>query len=261
MSSSNIIPQDSPSEKAKVSPSVTEKKELATLSLAHHGDNSGQSKSKKPQGKNQAPPSSTLSPGSTKTEASPLLLIRLTTLLKKWKQRIKIVWIYFRLKLIYYPLIRFRNRRRKILKYPDKRLFIPSKPITDFSEQGIKKLERLVTIMSATLNKQDWGQKLGITAPQIGVNKRVFIALGHVFVNPEFTPTKAPTEAITESCYSVGKDKLYKMQRAKYGWLKYQDLNGKWCEEKISGLKAIVVQHELDHLNGKFCVEKGEKIK
>ena len=167
--------------------------------------------------------------------------------------------MYFRLKWIYYPLGHFRNRRRKILKYPNKKLFIPSKPITDFSGNGIQKLERLVTIMLATLNKQEWGQKLGIAAPQIGANKRVFITLGHVFVNPEFTPTKAPPETITEGCYSLGK-RLFKVPRAKYGWAKWQDTRGNGFEEKISGLKAIVFQHELDHLNGKSCVENGVEM-
>ena len=194
-----------------------------------------------------------------KKELSPSLLTRLTMLLKKWKQRIKIIWMYFRLKWIYYPLGRFKNRRRKILMYPSKKLFKPSVPITDFSGEGIAKLERLVTVMISTLQKQDWGQKLGIAAPQIGVNKRVFIALGHVFVNPEFTPTKAPPETITEGCYSLGK-RLFKVPRAKYGWAKWQDTRGNGFEEKISGLKAIVFQHELNHLNGKSCVENGVEM-
>lgn len=177
-------------------------------------------------------------------------------LLKKWKQRVKIFWMYVRLQLIFVPLTKFKNRRRKILKYPSRRLLKPSVPITDFSGKGIHDLERLVTVMVSTLNKQDWGQKLGIAAPQIGVNKRVFIALGRVFVNPEFTPTKAPPETITEGCYSLG-HRLFKVPRAKYGWAKWQDTRGNGFEEKLSGLKAIVFQHELDHLNGKSCVENG----
>jgi len=194
-----------------------------------------------------------------KKELLPSSPVPLTTLLKKWGKRVKVVLMYWRLKYFVSPLVRYKNRRRKILTYPNKKLFKPSMPITDFSGEGIAKLECLVTTMINTLQKQEWGQKLGIAAPQIGVNKRVFIALGHVFVNPEFTPTKAPPETITEGCYSLDK-RLFKVPRAKYGWAKWQDTRGNGFEEKISGLKAIVFQHELDHLNGKSCVENGVEM-
>lgn len=101
--------------------------------------------------------------------------------------------------------------------------------------------------------------KLGIAAPQIGENWKVMIARDKPYINPTFTPSKAPPEMVTEGCYSLPNRK-FKVPRAKYGWLKYQDVFGKEHEEKVSALLAIVVQHECDHLEGRSCVEAGEEI-
>lgn len=76
-------------------------------------------------------------------------------------------------------------------------------------------------------------------------------------VNPEFEPTKAPPEHSLEGCYSLGEGEIYEVPRAKYGWAKWQTLNGEFVEEKVKGILAIVYQHELDHLNGKTCSEGG----
>lgn len=181
------------------------------------------------------------------------------TLWRKWRERAKGVFYYLRLILWLRPLTKWRYRKRKILTHPHKTLLTPTEQILTFGGKDTQKLEHLISIMFTTLNKQNWGQKLGIAAPQIGVNKRVMIVLGKAIVNPEFTPSKAPPETITEGCYSLGK-RLFKVPRAKYGWAKWQDTTGTYHEEKISGLKAIVFQHELDHLNGKSCVENGVEI-
>lgn len=83
--------------------------------------------------------------------------------------------------------------------------------------------------------------------------------MGKVYINPEWTPTRAPKETIIEGCYSVGHDKTYKVPRSKYGWAKYQTIDGEWREnEKIRGIDAVVFQHELDHLDGKCCCDTGE---
>lgn len=150
--------------------------------------------------------------------------------------------------------LRFRNRPYKILEHH--KMGNISKPVTVFD----KKFRHQVQRMNSTLNNQRWGMKLGIAAPQVGINKRFFIAMGKLYVNPEWTPTRAPKESVTEGCYSVGHDKLYKVPRSKYGWAKWQNSNGDWAESKIRGLDAIVFQHELDHLNGKCCCDTGKLI-
>jgi peptide deformylase len=118
----------------------------------------------------------------------------------------------------------------------------------------------MVVRMMRVLHSQKWGSKLGISANQAGFPYRVCIVLGRVLVNPTFTPTKAPPNTMLEGCYSLGMDAVYEVPRAPYGWLKWQDTKGEWHEEKVKDVKAVVVQHELDHLDGKSCVESGKRV-
>ena len=114
--------------------------------------------------------------------------------------------------------------------------------------------------MGAALQATKWGMKLGIAAPQIGLNQRVVIVRGNVMFNPTWEPVKAPPETITEGCYSLP-NKTFKVSRAKYGWAKWTNINGRPMEDKLNGLPAIVFQHEVDHLDGKCCADVGEEIK
>ena len=46
--------------------------------------------------------------------------------------------------------------------------------------------------------------------------------------------------------------------------LKYQTIDQKWHQNEFSGLMARAIQHEIDHLNGLFIVDRiseSEKIK
>ena len=46
--------------------------------------------------------------------------------------------------------------------------------------------------------------------------------------------------------------------------MKYQTVDQKWHQEKFEGLIARAIQHEMDHLNGTFIVDRvseTEKIK
>lgn len=114
--------------------------------------------------------------------------------------------------------------------------------------------------MYRTLQSQKYGDKLGIAANQAGYTYRVAICYGRFIVNPVFTPTKMPPVQFMESCYSLEDGAVYEVDRAKYGWLKWQDAKGEWHEEKVKGVLAIVVQHELNHLDGILCHKNGKKV-
>lgn len=156
-------------------------------------------------------------------------------------------------------IIRFRNRAPKILIYPDKRLKRIAEPV-DFNKTTLKQRTALVRKLGASLANQTYGGRLGIAAPQIGINVRVIVVRGNVIFNPTWTPTKAPPEIIMEGCYSVPK-KVYNVKRAKYGWAKWTSIDGKSFEDKLTGLPAMVFQHELFHLDGMCLPEYGEEIK
>lgn len=125
-----------------------------------------------------------------------------------------------------------------------------SKPIEKFDGELLENFNTMLKV----LIKMEWGSKLGMAFPQIGIPLRGIIVLGVSMANPEFTPAKQQTTIVDEGCYSLPQGEIHKRWRAKYGWVKYQDpQTAEWIEKKVTGLEAIVIQHEIDHLNGLLC--------
>ena len=155
-------------------------------------------------------------------------------------------------------LLDWRNKAPKILIYPDPLLKRIAEPV-DFDKITRKERMAIVRKMGATLAKQSYGDRLGIAAPQIGISLRVVIVRGNVMFNPEWIPSKAPLEIGMEGCYSLPK-KVYRVPRAKYGWARWTNIDGRPMESKLQGIPAIVFQHELSHLDGKCCADLGEEI-
>lgn len=125
-------------------------------------------------------------------------------------------------------------------------------------------LKSLVEDMNETMIKS---KGVGIAAPQVGVNARVFLAvIGSnsknpvtiAMVNPEITFFSDEEELDEEGCLSL--PKLYaKVWRSAEVVVKYLDIKGKSYTLKLTGIDARVVQHELDHLNGVLFIDRIEK--
>jgi len=261
MSSLNTTQSDLPQKEGKSEPSDTEIEESQTSSPAPQTEDSVPLKSKESMEK-LAMTKQNSSNESKQTVESHLSHTQSMTL---W-QYLTLISKMFYIKFVVAPIARFKFRPRKMLAYPHRKLKRTCKAV-DFHKDNkeqynkvCKDLDRIVHLMFTTLSAQEWGMKLGIAAPQIGINKRVMIMRGRVCVNPEFTPTMAPTETVTESCYSLGK-REFEVQRAKYGWAKWLDVTGVEHNEKVKGLEAIVFQHELNHLDGISCVDISREIK
>lgn len=141
----------------------------------------------------------------------------------------------------------------EVLKYPDPILSKVSDEITDFGEDLIKLIEDLY-LTAASLPQQ---MVAGLAAPQIGINKRVFVALGRIFVNPKVTFGKQ-VQHCTEGCFSDpdGPTKMYSLWRPQSLWIEWQDLQQKWHKQKFNGYIAEVISHEIDHLNGVMCLNR-----
>ena len=150
---------------------------------------------------------------------------------------------------------------RKILKFPDQDLRIKAKPVETFD----KELETLTDDMFETMHSVNG---IGLAATQIGVAKQVAVIdispeknEPLVIVNPAIQildPSK--TEDYDEGCLSVP-GFFEKISRPSDIKLTYQDLNGKKQEIKPEGLLTKVVQHELDHLNGRLFVDHISELK
>ena len=150
---------------------------------------------------------------------------------------------------------------RKILKFPDQDLRIKAKPVESFDDE----LKTLTDDMFDTMHSVNG---IGLAATQIGVAKQVAVIdispeknEPLIIVNPEIQildPSK--TEDYDEGCLSVP-GFFEKISRPSDIKLSYQDLNGKKQEIKPNGLLTKVVQHELDHLNGRLFVDHISELK
>ena len=150
---------------------------------------------------------------------------------------------------------------RKILKFPDQDLRIKAKPVETFDEE----LKTLTDDMFDTMHSVNG---IGLAATQIGVAKQVAVIdispeknEPLVIVNPAIQildPSKK--EDYDEGCLSVP-GFFEKISRPSDIKLTYQDLNGKKQEIKPEGLLTKVVQHELDHLNGRLFVDHISELK
>ena len=150
---------------------------------------------------------------------------------------------------------------RKILKFPDQDLRIKAKPVETFDEE----LKALTDDMFETMHA---AHGVGLAATQIGVAKQVAVIdispeknEPLVIINPEIKildPSKK--EDYDEGCLSVP-GFFETISRPSDIQLSYQDLNGQKQEIKPEGLLTKVVQHELDHLNGRLFVDHISELK
>ncbi len=144
----------------------------------------------------------------------------------------------------------------KIYKYPDEVLLRPSENVLLAEAFEIDKWLR------DTLKDLDWGDVVGLAAPQIGINKNVFLARDgelvlKTYVNPVITYYSDKKSLKKEGCYSLETNKFdYPVWRAKYIKMRWCDLEGNTYYEKFEGFEAQVLQHEYDHLLGKLCCQK-----
>lgn len=137
----------------------------------------------------------------------------------------------------------------ELVRYPNPSLFKKSEP-TEITKDLLGFIEDMFAFM-----KQLWGHPVGLAAPQVGRNIRVFIALDNVYINPELSPIEESGTAIyKEGCYSLDKERFdYEVRRYNEIMLKWQNKRGKWRQERIKGFRAQVIQHEYDHLEGRLC--------
>jgi len=133
-----------------------------------------------------------------------------------------------------------------------------SKKVADFNDS---KLKKLISDMKETLKSMDSG--LGLAAPQIGENIRLFVLSpslceNTVFINLTISKSLRQTR-LQEGCLSLPKIFGY-LKRSKSVKITAFDENGKKFKLKAEGLLAQAFQHEVDHLDGILFIDKAEKI-
>ena len=150
---------------------------------------------------------------------------------------------------------------RKILKFPDQDLRTKAEVIETFDAA----LKALTEDMFETMHSVNG---IGLAATQIGISKRVAVIdisqeknEPFVIINPEIEILDtSKKEDYDEGCLSVP-GFFETISRPSDIKLTYQDLNGEKKEIKPEGLLTKVVQHELDHLNGRLFVDHISELK
>lgn len=105
---------------------------------------------------------------------------------------------------------------------------------------------------------------IGLAAPQIGLSLRLAVAEadGHAycFINPEITSRSQATIVFEEGCLSLPGE-IFPIVRAEEITLRYQNEKGLPKKIRARGLLAIVIQHEIDHLEGVLIAHRYAKDK
>lgn len=124
--------------------------------------------------------------------------------------------------------------------------------VTTFDER----LEKLVNDMIETMYA---APGVGLAAPQIGVSRRVAVfdaqdgEGARVVINPELVETRE-VEEWDEGCLSVP-GHYWEITRPGFATVRGVDVTGQPVEYSGDGLMGRVLQHELDHLDGKLLLE------
>lgn len=138
-----------------------------------------------------------------------------------------------------------------IRKYGDPVLRQRAKEITDIDGRVAKLADDMLATMYAEPG-------LGLAAPQVGVQQRLFVYdLGDhpvVVVNPEIVETDGEW-AYEEGCLSIP-GLSFELVRPNRIHLVGRDLDGNELSIEASELEGRCLQHELDHLDGVLYIER-----
>ena len=126
--------------------------------------------------------------------------------------------------------------------------------LTQKSEQvSIEEAQEIITDLLDTANHHI-DNCAGLAAPQIGVLKKVIVVRnGNSFfpmVNPMIIKKSGKKFVNTEGCLSL--EGCRSVERYENILVNYTDGRGKRQTKSFNGIMSVIVQHEVDHLNGKL---------
>jgi len=141
-----------------------------------------------------------------------------------------------------------------ILRYPDPRLHTVAKPVAAVDDR----IRQLVDDMLETMYA---AEGVGLAATQVDVHERVVVMDTSetrdkplVLINPEIAARSEDMSFNDEGCLSV--PAVYdRVRRHAHVVVRALGRDGQPFEREASGLMAVCIQHELDHLLGKVFVE------
>lgn len=143
-----------------------------------------------------------------------------------------------------------------------------SKPVNDF-----KAAKKIVKDLTDSMRHYSL---VGMAAPQIGINVRIFISEIRptqarrgktldplrVFINPKIVERSSAETVLYEGCGSVDYGLLFgPVKRPSEVTVRAYGLDGKPFSITATGLLAKILQHEIDHLDGILCIDRFQDTK
>ena len=149
-----------------------------------------------------------------------------------------------------------------ILTYPDKTLNQATTPLDNIDGQVQEMIDGMTNTMYAAPG-------IGLAAIQVGWDKSVLIydiaprdesRELHVLINPTIINQEGQIISEDEGCLSVP-DFRADVKRSEFITVEGHDREGNPIRMDAEGLLAIVLQHEIDHLNGTLFIEHISSLK
>ena len=149
---------------------------------------------------------------------------------------------------------------RPIVIHPDPVLHQTSAPVSQVNDETLALLDDMLETMYDA-------QGRGLAAVQIGVLQRVVVVDTDwkdgaknplLFVNPEIVWSSEMLASREERCLSIP-DTPTEVHRPDRVRVLYLDRAGASQEMEADGLLAMVIQHEVDHLNGVLILDRAQQ--
>lgn len=136
-----------------------------------------------------------------------------------------------------------------LVKAPDPRLKIQTKPVKKITPALVKTLQEMVKLTKTFKDPEG----VGLASTQVGLCESFFVAKnGQKFlsvINPKVLSFGKRTKKYFEGCLSVP-NMWGEVKRAINIKVSYQTPEGKTIITPLKGILAWIFQHEIDHLNG-----------
>ncbi len=153
----------------------------------------------------------------------------------------------------------------KVYEYPH--------PILKQKAEKVEKVDdNLRRLLDDMLETMYQAVGVGLAAPQVGISKRIVVIDAErddegnkpgnplYLINPEIIEKSEEKVCGEEGCLSVPEQRA---EVERFAWVKvrYLDYNGEPREMLADDFLAIVVQHELDHLDGILYIDRISRLK
>ena len=141
-------------------------------------------------------------------------------------------------------------------------------PVLNKKCKSVSQFSDIQLVIENMFDSMYEAEGIGLAANQIGLNMNLFIIDvthtdetddTHVFINSEILAYNGEKTFFQEGCLSLPGIAL-DVQRPEKVVLKYQTMDQKWHEDEFEGLLSRAIQHEMDHLNGVFIVDRVSKV-